>query len=161
MPERYALYFAPAPTDPLNLRAAQWLGRDPTGDEHPLVEIVGISPDRRRAVTESARRYGFHATLKAPMVLADGRTRADLEAALRQFGATHRGVEIGRLVLASIDGFLALIPERQSDALTDFAGSVVAAFEPFRAPLTAADRERRPYSTSGHNKQMWDSYSKI
>ena len=143
MPQRFALYYAPSVTDPLWLRAAQWLGRDPAGGAVAAVEIPGIDVARRIDVSESARRYGFHATLKAPMALAEGVTQAALEEALRRFGPDLPAVEIGKLKVASIDGFVALIPERQSEALTGFAAAVVEAFDSFRAPLAAADREKR------------------
>jgi putative phosphonate metabolism protein len=143
MPERFALYFAPPTSDPLWIRAAQWLGRDPAGGAPPAAEIAGIDASRRWTASESARRYGFHATIKAPMALADGLTRAALEAELQRFGPTRAPVGIGRLTVASIDGFVALIPERQSPALTAFAADIVTHFDRFRAPLTAAERDKR------------------
>src|SRR5688572_19170108 len=125
MPERLALYYAPPPTDPLWRRAAQWLGRDPAdAGANVAAEIPGIAAARRLETSASARRYGFHATMKAPMTLAVGATRADLEAELRQFGSARPPVRIGRLQVAWIEGFIALIPEHQSPALTDFAGEV-------------------------------------
>ena len=143
MPERFALYFAPPTSDPLSIRAAQWLGRDPAGGAKPAAEIPGIDALRRRTISESAQRYGFHATIKAPMALADGLTRAALEAELQRFGPTRAQIEIGRLKVASIEGFIALIPENQSQALTAFAADVVTHFDRFRAPLTAAERDKR------------------
>ncbi|MDB5538646.1 MAG: hypothetical protein JWQ89_373 [Devosia sp.] len=143
MPERFAIYYAPGADEPLWAKAAEWLGRDP---------LTGAAPDTPLAATArgalfdrnvSARRYGFHATIKAPMALAEGRSRAELEDALATFAAETEPVEIGRLKLHLIDGFLALIPADQSTELTDFAGEVVEAFEPFRAPPSAAERERR------------------
>lgn len=143
MPERFALYYAPAPAAPLSLRAAEWLLRDPAGGPVAEAEIGGLAPDARRAITASARRYGFHATIKAPMRLAAGTTRAGLEAALADFTARSEPVAIGRLQLSFIDGFLALVPETRSEELIALAASVVEAFEPFRAPLEPADRDRR------------------
>ena len=73
MTERFAIYYRPAPRRLgrcWRARAEAWLGR---------------SPESRTALTVSARRYGFHATIKAPMALAAGRTRAELEAALAAF----------------------------------------------------------------------------
>jgi hypothetical protein len=46
-------------------------------------------------------------------------------------------------VLTWLDGFLALVPASQSQALTDFAAKVVVDFDGFRAPLTPAERDRR------------------
>jgi hypothetical protein len=143
MPQRFALYYAPTTTDLLWSRAALWLGRDPAGHEIRAASISGIDPEYRLAISRSARRYGFHATLKAPMTLPDGLGPGELEAALLDFGRKCRPVAIGRLVPRFIDGFLALVPEAQSQELTDFAAAVVAGFDRFRAPLTPGDRIRR------------------
>jgi putative phosphonate metabolism protein len=140
---RIAIYFAPDATGPLWIKAAQWLGRDAlTGAPH-LEDIGGIARAEIEAKSQSARRYGFHATIKPPMQLADGKSAAELASALRAFAALRGPVRIGPLQLARIDGFLALIPAAQPQALTDFAARVVEAFEPFRAPVSAADRARR------------------
>lgn len=143
MSYRVAIYFAPDATDPLWLKAAQWLGRDAlTGATH-AEDIGGIGRAEINEKSASARRYAFHATIKSPMQLAAGRSEAELAEALRAFAAGHRPVAIGRLTLAQIDGFLALIPAEQPQALTDFAAEVVEAFEPFRAPVSEADKAKR------------------
>jgi hypothetical protein len=143
MPERFALYFAPPTSDPLWVRAAQWLARDAGGGPSPAAAIPGVDASRRWTASESARRYGFHATIKAPMALPDRLTRAALENELEHFSSTRGQVEIGRLEVASIGGFIALAPERQSQALTAFAADVVMHFDRFRAPLTGIEREKR------------------
>ncbi len=143
MPERFAIYYSPPAGSVLWRRAAQWLGRDPGGDEVAPVAIGDIPIARRTALTQSARRYGFHATIKAPMALAQGRTRQEMEAALQSFALKERAVPIGKLVLKNLDGFLALVPEVQQTALTEFAARCVTAFEPFRAPMSEEERARR------------------
>ena len=65
MPERYAIYYAPARTSALWQRACEWLGRDPADGGAATAQISGIDPARRLELTLSARRYGFHATMKA------------------------------------------------------------------------------------------------
>ena len=126
MPERFALYFAPERSSALALRADEWLTQ---ADLQPL--------------TVSARRYGFHATIKAPMALAEGTDQAKLEAALAHFSAQHAPVALSGLAPRLIEGFLALTTEPQPRGLTDFAATVVADFEGFRAPLSPEDRARR------------------
>jgi putative phosphonate metabolism protein len=143
MTERFAIYYAPAPQSALAVRAAAWLERDPAGGVAVPADTRGLARDKRLALTRSARRYGFHATLKAPFALPAGRPRAELETALTAFTLRHRPVAIGKLVLADLDGFIALVAEARPEALTDFAAQVVAAFEPFRAPLSPEDRARR------------------
>lgn len=143
MSERFALYYAPATTSLLWARAALWLSRDPAGEAIAPAEIPGIDTDTRVRMSESARRYGFHATIKAPMALKAGTDRHELEAALVAFGARTQAVPIGRLVPRFIDGFLALVPAAQTAELTNAVQDVVAAFERFRAPLSEDDREKR------------------
>ncbi len=126
MTERYAIYYAPARGSALDARAEAWLAQ---------ADLA--------LLTVSARRYGFHATLKAPMALAAGQSPAELVAALAAFAATRAPVAIGDLAPRLLEGFLALTPEPQLAALTAFAADVVAAFEPFRAPLPDEERARR------------------
>jgi 2'-5' RNA ligase len=143
MSHRVAIYFAPGATSPLWLKAAQWLGRDAlTGAEY-ADDIGGISRAEILLKSASARRYAFHATIKAPMQLAAGKSEAELSRALAAFAATHRPVRIGDLKLARIDGFLALIPADQPRTLTDFAATVVEAFEAYRAEVSAEDKAKR------------------
>lgn len=143
MPERFAIYYAPGADEPLWVKAAEWLGRDPLTGATLDGPLAGTTRDALFDRSVSARRYGFHATIKAPMLLREGKSRAELEDALVAFAEESEPVAIGRLKLHLIDGFLALIPAHQTAELTDFASDVVEAFEPFRALPSAAERERR------------------
>lgn len=144
---RYALYFAPqrglfADT------AAQWLGRA-GGAIHP-----DLWP-----LTASARRYGFHATLKAPFRLADGTDMAALITAMAEFAASQPAFWIDGLQLANLDGFLALIPTGDTATLDSFAANVVRDFDHFRAPLTPADVARRnPAHLSPRQRRLLDQW---
>jgi putative phosphonate metabolism protein len=159
MSERFAIYFAPATTSQLWRLAAEWLGRDAASGQTFDADLARISRDRLMAVSVSARRYGFHATLKAPMALAEGTSRAELERELLDFALLHQQAPIGRLDVRMLDGFLALVPERQSEALTAFAGDCVAHFDRFRAPMSEAERERRVHSNlSAYQIGLLDHY---
>lgn len=160
MSYRIAIYFAPDATDPLWRKAAEWLGRDPLTGARCCDDIGGIARAEIEAKSASARRYGFHATIKSPMQLADGASEAELAAALRAFAGRHGPVPVGAMKLARIDGFLALVPAEQPQALTDFAAEVVKAFEPFRAPVSAADRARRNAGgrLSGRQLELLECY---
>ncbi len=88
---RYAIYFTPERDDPLTRVAANWLGRDPfTGAAAPAPAIGRLSPAEIAFHTAAARRYGFHATLKAPFRLAGTETEASLIKAMEVF-AEGRG----------------------------------------------------------------------
>lgn len=142
MTERFAIYFAPSATSNLWERAATWLGRDASDGDLFNGPVAGIDRDRLLNLTQSANRYGFHATMKAPMALADGATEADLRDALARFVTGHRPVDLGKPRVASLDGFLALLVA-ENEALQDFAAHVVESFDDFRAPMSVKDRAAR------------------
>ncbi len=141
---RYAIYYAPAPDSDLGRFGAAWLGRDAfTGEIIPQEEVDGLTPGRLAEITESARRYGFHATLKAPFTLAEGHSEAELIAAVDAFAATQSPFEAPALDLRSLSGYTTLVLSEPSPAMDAFAAQCVRTFDPFRAPLNAADRQRR------------------
>jgi putative phosphonate metabolism protein len=158
MSERFAIYFAPDAGHELTRLGNGWLGRDPLGGPTPP-EPSGVDAKALEENTRQARLYGFHATLKAPMRLAEGCFRADLEQAMSDFARSEPPVAIGRLRVAVLAGFLALIPEEQSTQLTDFAASCVTLFDRFRAPMTAEERARRLQSNLSPRQQaLLDQY---
>lgn len=142
--QRYAIYYIPDPSSPLWAFGSAVIGydsaarRDATFPSHAIFRLPEIT-----AWTEAPRRYGFHATLRAPFELAEGATPDDLRAAAADFAGRTAPVAIGELAVAAIGSFLALVPAGEQPALRRFASSCVRHFEPFRAPLSAADRERR------------------
>jgi len=141
---RYAIYYAPAPDDPLTLAAAAWLGRDAFGrGPGPGPSVPGFSPEEVETRTVDARRYGFHATLKAPFRLAEGRSAAELAEALARFAQETAPATLAGLALADLDGFFALVPAEPSPALDALAARIVEGFEPFRAPLTSEEMAKR------------------
>ncbi|WP_295809312.1 DUF1045 domain-containing protein [uncultured Nitratireductor sp.] len=141
---RYAIYFTPEKEDPLTRAAARWLGRDAfTGQPIAPVEAGPFSAAEISFHTAAARRYGFHATLKAPFRLTENENEQTLIAALAKFCERTEPVVIPRAVVRRLDGFFALVPEEGSEGLDTLAGNIVEAFEPFRAPLTTEELERR------------------
>ncbi len=138
---RYAIYYAAAPGSALDRFGAAMLGYDAYGGcDLPLPE--GVPPDWRD-LSEDPRKYGFHATLKAPMTLADGKTEADVTAACKTFASAPRSIPIIKPVVDSISGFIAVIPATPSPELQQLAADATREFDSFRAPLTAEDRARR------------------
>lgn len=143
MAERYAIYHAPDATGALWERAATWLGRDAATGDSFQGPVAGIDRDRLLNLTQAANRYGFHATIKAPMLLAEGMAPEALRTALQAFAATHGPLDMGPMTLTLIDGFIAIVPAAPSAAIQDFAARVVENFEPFRAPMSDKDRAAR------------------
>lgn len=160
MPQRFATYFAPSTSSLLWDRASVWLGRDPATGSSIDGAVAGIERNRLLNLTQSASRYGFHATIKSPMALSPGCTEQDLRNALAGLASTLAPVPLGKLVIADLDGFLALVPEAgDSPELLDFAAHVVEALEPLRAPLSPRDHaERAARGLTPHQAELLDAY---
>lgn len=140
---RYAIYFAPRESSPLWRFGSSVLGFDAESfadvayPEHPLFADPAVL-----GWTAAPRRYGFHATLKAPFHLAPDRTADALATELEAFAETRSGIEV-ELKLGRVRDFLALVAQHPAPALDRLAEDCVRSFDPYRAPLTASDRERR------------------
>ena len=133
---RYAVYFAPAAGTPLAVFGARWLNPGEGGE-------TLLEPALQRRITAPPRRYGFHATLKAPFRLAEGRTPAALRKAVADFAAGRKVPAAPPLALRRLGGFLALVPSAPAPELAALAQACVEAFEPFRAPSSEAELARR------------------
>ena len=141
---RYALYFTPPASDPLTLSAQRWLGRNAfTGAALEQPTVTGFDAAALAGLTADPRRYGFHATLKAPFTLSEGRSEAELIAEIGRFVAETDAFDIPEVVVGRLGSFFALVPGDHCDALQGFAAEVVRRFERFRAPLSSADIARR------------------
>ncbi|ASW05124.1 DUF1045 domain-containing protein [Rhizobium sp. 11515TR] len=140
---RYALYFTPPKDDPLTSLAARWLGRDAFSNEIFSDKAMSPLPEGHAELTADPRRYGFHATLKAPFELAASVTERDLLEVAAEFASQTKAFTIPELVLGQLGHFFALVPGSLYQPLQDFASRVVKTFEPFRAPLSEHDIARR------------------
>ena len=140
---RYAIYFTPPQDDPLTCLAAGWLGRDAFDNQRlEMPEVPGLSRAEIVAQTKDARRYGFHATLKAPFRLADDASAAELDEAVADLAGNFEPIALP-LVVAELDGFLALVPAEPAASLDRLAGDIVHSLDRFRAPLSEAEIARR------------------
>jgi len=142
---RFALYFTPRRSSPLARFGRSWLGRDSaSGLAVPQPALDGIPPERLTAITAEPRRYGWHATLKAPFRLASGMGLGDLVAHAMVFAAARLPFEIPALELAALDGFLALVPREPPTLLAGLAEDCVRAFDAFRAKPGPGAPPRQP-----------------
>jgi len=141
---RYAIYFAPPQESPWWLFAAHWLGRNEF-DDTPLLmpHTLQIGPDELRAITAEPRRYGFHATLKAPFRLADKFSQHDLIKRTQTLASDFAPIALGPLQALSVARFVALLPEKTPDALAALADACVVELDDLRAPLSELDLARR------------------
>jgi hypothetical protein len=146
---RYALYLAPPADSDLWRFGCDVIGRDArTGAARKGFSLEGYPPDSWRTMTSSPRRYGFHATLKAPFLL-----RLDLDVAelfdrvgelARRFSPFDAG-ELGMGVVVAGEGraFVALKPKGALKELRCFEASVVRGLDRLRAPFVEDGPERR------------------
>ncbi len=156
---RHAAYFAPSPgSAPWNL-GSQWLGRCAQTDRLlPQPSLRGFTPATLLRLTQAPRRYGWHATLKAPFSLAEGTELSQLQAA---FAAVAVAAPLVLDVeVAQIGDFLALIPVRRHEGLHALADDCVRQLHAIAAPLTKPELARRRRSgLSQRQEQMLQRWS--
>lgn len=144
MTVRYAIYAAPGPESGLWRFGSAVIGYD------AVLAIEAAHPDGPPfdepdwpALTDGPRRYGFHGTLKAPFGLTSDRSETELLEAVALFAARRPALVVPRLTVGLLKSFVALVPATPCDPLDRLAADCVRTFEPFRAPLSEADRARR------------------
>jgi len=138
-PARVAAYYAPRPDDPLFAAGATWLGRDPESDAPaPQPDLPDLAE-----ITAEPRLYGFHATLKPPMRLAEGRQWFDVLEAAQELAERTASFELPRLSVQDLHGFLALRETEPCPPLQALADACVEHLDPFRAPPSDAELARR------------------
>jgi putative phosphonate metabolism protein len=136
---RVAVYYAPLPDDPLFAAGASWLGRDPeSGAPSPQPDIAAMAE-----VTAEPRLYGFHATLKPPMRLAEGRQWFDVVEAATEIAERTAPFDLPRLAVNDLFGFLALRETAPCAPLQALADACVEQLDPLRAPPIDAEFARR------------------
>ena len=130
---RYALYVAPPTDSDLWRFGCEVIGRDAlTGDALEGFAPEGHEPEAWRALTSDPRRYGFHATLKAPFHLRADLDVVDLMDHVAAFARTLTPFDAGELhpgAMATDDGraFVVLKPRGQSKSLRSLEEATVRA----------------------------------
>src|ERR1700684_146964 len=108
---RYAIYYAPAQGSDLDRFGSHLLGYDAySGAKLAFRESMTQAVPDWLGLTQDPRKYGFHATLKAPLSLAPGRAETELLAACDAFAGSPRKIPVIRPVVGSISGFIAVVP---------------------------------------------------
>ncbi|UOA32524.1 hypothetical protein DSM110093_02324 [Sulfitobacter sp. DSM 110093] len=137
--DRYAIYYTPQGS--LAEAGAAWLGWDVAHGQavaHPEVAALDVA-----SLTETPRKYGLHATIKPPFVLAEGTSADGLLAEFEALCAQLAPVTLDGLSLTPLGRFLALTPKGDTAALNAMAAEVVRGLDAFRAPPSEADLARR------------------
>ena len=138
---RYAVYFRPP--EPWGQIGREWLGRcEFTG---ATIARSDNAPDRLEDWTGAPRRYGLHATLKAPFRLRDGALPIDVDRAMRALVAQRDPFDIN-IAVTRLRRFLAWCIHADAAgeaAINRLAGDAVTALDPLRAPIGDEERARR------------------
>ncbi|MGA7487834.1 MAG: DUF1045 domain-containing protein [Xanthobacteraceae bacterium] len=141
---RYAVYFVPAAESELYRFGSSVLGYDCyRNEEIPLPDQFGLDSNAWRKLTEEPRRYGFHATLKAPFRLAPSCTETQLVGAFRSFAGLGQSIARVETEIRMLSDFAAIVPYETSAALETLANQCTTIFDAFRAPMSAQERARR------------------
>ena len=114
---------------------------------------------RMAALTAEPRRYGFHATLKAPFRLAQGGDAQTLLARVAAIARRWQAMPLGTLVPAHLDGFVALVPVQPHAVVDTLAAQCVTELDDLRAPLDAAELARRdPQRLDARGRELLERY---
>jgi putative phosphonate metabolism protein len=141
---RYALFYTTPPSHDLTRIAARWLGRDAySGARFPHTAHGTLSAKVLEELTRAPRRYGFHATLKAPFELSKGSSLSRLMTFMETFCENRQTFTMPRLKVDRLGPFFALVPDGDAQELNRFAAETVQEFDGFRAPLSETDYQRR------------------
>jgi len=140
---RYALNFVPEINSQWWRAGACWLGRDCYSMQDIVqAQINGICPQTLYHLTRKARRYGFHAQLKAPFELAQNLQLEDLILAINDFCQHQRILYIPMLQVQWIGSFLALQPHSDCPGIHALATRCLQHFHPLSAPLSESEQTK-------------------
>jgi hypothetical protein len=133
------VYFSPRQDEPLAEFGRRWFGFD-TETREPV-------PEERRwpiptGFLRTPKRYGFHATLKAPFRLREGRGEQEFLQAVEALAAEHAPLELGLLVPKELGSFITLQQSLPNRAVDELAFTIVRDLDPFRQPLTEEEQDR-------------------
>jgi hypothetical protein len=135
---RYAIYFVPAAQSRLYRFGCTILGYDCyTGETMKYCQLEW------EKLTREPRRYGFHATLKAPFHLSHACTEAQLVSAFSSFAGLDQALPRITPVIRTLGGFAAIVPLHHEPAIDALAMKCTTLFDAFRAPMSAQERAKR------------------
>jgi hypothetical protein len=166
MSARYAVYLAPAPDSALWRFGSRVVGRDAaTGEEMEGYAPEGYAQEAWREIAAEPRRYGFHATLKAPLRLAEGRSVEAFEQAICALAADIAAFDLGALRVTVLTpgggdvGFVALTPAVRSTELAVLEARALRELDAFRAPAMEAEiARRRPERLTPRQRGYLETY---
>jgi len=162
---RCAVFLAPPPESALWRFGSDVVGRDAaTGERRRGFAPEGFDAEAWRSLTTEPRRYGFHATIKAPFRLAEDASFAELSATLAELARDEKPFAVGRLAVSTLalgpaGAFVALTPVVAPPEIARLEARVVTVLDVFRAPLSDAERARRePAQLSERQRETFERW---
>jgi hypothetical protein len=149
---RYAIYFCPSSDSALGRLGRDWLA---TSTDAP--ELPGISTERRIALLVKVRRYGWHATIRAPFMPMDHVTYADVRRAVTSVAHARASFELP-LHIHRLAGFLALRPCIDGIAPRQLAATCLKSLLPLCAPLSNEVLDRRSVGLDADEVTLLQDY---
>lgn len=141
---RYAIYFIPPPSSRLYRYGSSILGYDCyAGENVAFPDSFGGNAVNWNELSATPRRYGFHATLKAPFFLAPSCTEQQLVNALQNFAGLGHALHSFVPALRELEDFIAVVPQQPEASLNALAASCTTMFDAYRAPMSPQERARR------------------
>ncbi len=140
---RYGVYFVPHASDPLRMRASQWLGWDNVFCQK-MPCPTGLDAKRWQRLTAKPRIYGFHATLQPPFYLRD-MSQFDVLCEIINEVAVRTHVVKTDLILVRDHDFVAFRP-RQAEGhgpLRELSSSLVESIRSLREMPSEAEMAKR------------------
>jgi len=140
---RYAIYFVPAAQSELYRYGSAILGYDCyTAKTVDFPAAPGSAAVNWNELSKTPRRYGFHATLKAPFHLSPSHSETQLIRAVQNFAGLGHAVHNFEPQVRLLNDFFAVTPRQPMPAIDALATSCTTIFDAFRAPITPQERAR-------------------
>lgn len=143
-PYRYAIYFAPKPEGDWWNAGCEWLGRCAV-HEKPIQQSYpsSITPEKFMQLTAAPRRYGWHATIKAPFILHGDVAYNQLKEELALICAQFKPFTLPKLQVNRLDDFLALTPMGDTSEISRVERTCVTQLHRLAAPMPPDELLRR------------------
>jgi hypothetical protein len=140
---RYAIYFVPQAQSGLYRYGSSILGYDCyTGKAVDFPDESESGAVNWNELSTEPRRYGFHATLKAPFHLLPSRGEDQLVKAVQNFARLGHAVHTFEPTVRLLNGFFAVMPRKAVPPIDAMAASCTTIFDAYRAPITPQQRAR-------------------
>jgi hypothetical protein len=149
---RYAIYFCPTGDTALGRLGHDWLA-----ESTPAPELPGISAERRNALLVKVRRYGWHATIRAPFTPLAEVAYDDVRRAVISVANACASFELP-LRINHLAGFLALRPPVDEDSPRQLAATCLGALLPLCAAPSGEVLERRSTGLDAHEISLLQSH---